>query len=54
MLPFEYRMIEMPDGTVILECNLICFCVFREGLMTYKQFIQVLDDDVSPAEAEGR
>uniref|UniRef100_A0A453SQC8 Uncharacterized protein n=1 Tax=Aegilops tauschii subsp. strangulata TaxID=200361 RepID=A0A453SQC8_AEGTS len=26
----------------------------REGLMTYKQFIQVLEDDVSPAEAESR
>lgn len=26
----------------------------REGLMTYKQFIQVLEDDISPAEAEKR
>lgn len=28
--------------------------LFREGLMTYKQFIQVLEDDISPAEAEKR
>ncbi|KAL6873670.1 hypothetical protein ACP4OV_013752 [Aristida adscensionis] len=26
----------------------------REGLMTYKQFIQVLEDDISPTEAERR
>uniref|UniRef100_A0ACD6AD51 Uncharacterized protein n=1 Tax=Avena sativa TaxID=4498 RepID=A0ACD6AD51_AVESA len=26
----------------------------REGLMTYKQFMQVLEDDISPAEAERR
>ncbi|XP_003563493.1 serrate RNA effector molecule isoform X1 [Brachypodium distachyon] len=28
--------------------------ITREGLMTYKQFIQVLEDDISPAEAESR
>ena len=27
---------------------------FREGLMSYKQFIQELEDDVLPAEAERR
>jgi hypothetical protein len=26
----------------------------REGLMTYKQFMQVLEDDISPSEAERR
>lgn len=28
--------------------------IFRKGLMTYKQFILALEDDVSPAEAESR
>ncbi|XP_039007252.1 serrate RNA effector molecule-like isoform X1 [Hibiscus syriacus] len=28
--------------------------IFREGLMTYKQFIQELEDDILPAEAERR
>jgi hypothetical protein len=28
--------------------------LYREGLMTYKQFIQVLEDDISPTEAERR
>lgn len=28
------------------------FC--REGLMSYKQFIQELEDDILPAEAERR
>lgn len=27
---------------------------FRKGLMTYKQFTQKLEDDVSPGEAESR
>lgn len=27
---------------------------FREGLMSYKQFIQELEDDILPAEAERR
>ena len=28
--------------------------MYREGLMTYKQFISELEDDVSPSEAERR
>jgi hypothetical protein len=27
---------------------------FREGLMSYKQFIQELEDDILPSEAERR
>lgn len=27
---------------------------FREGLMSYKQFIQELEDDILPGEAERR
>jgi len=29
-------------------------CFYREGLMSYKQFIQELEDDVLPSEAERR
>lgn len=29
-------------------------CHSREGLMSYKQFIQELEDDILPAEAERR
>jgi Ca2+-transporting ATPase len=28
--------------------------LYREGLMSYKQFIQELEDDVSPVEAQSR
>jgi len=34
--------------------SLDVFNYFREGLMSYKQFIQELEDDVLPAEAERR
>ncbi|KAL9321641.1 hypothetical protein ACSQ67_009694 [Phaseolus vulgaris] len=34
--------------------SLDAFNYFREGLMSYKQFIQELEDDVLPAEAERR
>lgn len=38
----------------IIYNAMLIICNFREGLMTYKQFIQELEDDILPAEAERR
>lgn len=48
--------INMRNGSIHLKqkfdvCSLIS-C--REGMMSYKQFIQELEDDILPAEAERR
>jgi hypothetical protein len=34
--------------------KLIKVLLYREGLMSYKQFIQELEDDISPVEAQSR
>lgn len=36
-----------------INIKMLVHC-FREGLMSYKQFIQELEDDILPAEAERR
>lgn len=45
------------EGICFLTSHVVWFNVLyahREGLMTYKQFIGELEDDILPAEAERR
>lgn len=37
-----------------LTADVIFFLPSREGMMSYKQFIQELEDDILPSEAERR
>jgi hypothetical protein len=39
---------------IFFKIDSLIFVFLREGLMTYKQFIQVLEDDILPSEAERR
>ncbi|KAJ0699831.1 hypothetical protein HanOQP8_Chr10g0360571 [Helianthus annuus] len=41
-------------GSRLAEVTMIRSYTLREGLMSYKQFIQELEDDVLPSEAERR
>ncbi|KAI0518849.1 hypothetical protein KFK09_006285 [Dendrobium nobile] len=45
------RYMSRPSEHLIYNLSILCS---REGLMTYKQFIQELEDDILPAEAERR
>lgn len=45
------------QGSLIYTHNatkVINIVLYREGLMSYKQFIQELEDDISPVEAQSR
>jgi hypothetical protein len=49
LLGFRGCLISAHDATKVIEVR-----VYREGLMSYKQFIQELEDDISPVEAQSR
>jgi hypothetical protein len=49
LLGFRGCLIYAHDTTKVIKV-----LVYREGLMSYKQFIQELEDDISPVEAQSR
>jgi hypothetical protein len=49
LLGFRGSLIYAHDTMKVIKVLL-----YREGLMSYKQFIQELEDDISPVEAQSR
>lgn len=47
------QLVLFVDSITVAFNNKYC-CLYRDGLMSYKQFIQELEDDILPSEAERR